>query len=215
MLSAEAFDALEFVARAVRRDPRPLGGVRLVRGGDFLQLPPVGRAGAPPPRFAFQAASWGRCVQQSFVLGTVFRQTDGAFISLLSKLREGACPPADLAELLAGCRRALPAGDGILPTRLFTHRADCDAINATELAQLPGARLWVGRVGGRGCVWVAARGAARVRGGGVGLCSACARRAGPKPPVFLGGRCSPGVARVARQPSQHAPCSARRPWRAL
>ena len=46
MISAEFFDKLEAVARAVRKNKRPFGGIQLVLCGDFLQLPPVTKDGA-------------------------------------------------------------------------------------------------------------------------------------------------------------------------
>lgn len=45
MIDAEFFDKLEGVARAVRRNKRPFGGIQLVLCGDFCQLPPVSKEG--------------------------------------------------------------------------------------------------------------------------------------------------------------------------
>jgi hypothetical protein len=42
MLDAALFDKLEWLARHIRRDNRPFGGLQLVAAGDFLQLPPIG-----------------------------------------------------------------------------------------------------------------------------------------------------------------------------
>ena len=48
---------------------------RQVLSGDFHQLPPVAKgAAAAGRRFAFEAASWRRCVDACFQLTTVYRQ---------------------------------------------------------------------------------------------------------------------------------------------
>ena len=45
MIDAEFFDKLEAVARSVRRNRTPFGGIQLVLCGDFCQLPPVSKEG--------------------------------------------------------------------------------------------------------------------------------------------------------------------------
>lgn len=45
MVDGEFFDKLEAVARAVRKNKKPFGGIQLVLCGDFLQLPPVTKDG--------------------------------------------------------------------------------------------------------------------------------------------------------------------------
>jgi ATP-dependent DNA helicase PIF1 len=41
MIDADLFEKLEFIARVVRRNANPFGGIQLVCSGDFFQLPPV------------------------------------------------------------------------------------------------------------------------------------------------------------------------------
>ncbi len=41
MIDSEFFDKVEAVARAVRKNEKPFGGIQLIVCGDFLQLPPV------------------------------------------------------------------------------------------------------------------------------------------------------------------------------
>lgn len=41
MMHALLFHRLEILARLIREDSRPFGGIQLVICGDFLQLPPV------------------------------------------------------------------------------------------------------------------------------------------------------------------------------
>ncbi|RMZ53503.1 hypothetical protein APUTEX25_003325, partial [Auxenochlorella protothecoides] len=118
------------------------------------ELPPVTR-GSGRRAFCFQSSAWERCVQASVVLSRVYRQAgDEGFIALLGRLRVGAATAAELEELQRRCApRAGPAdapdpapGTGafappppaVLSTRLFTHRADVDAVNAAALAELPG-----------------------------------------------------------------------------
>jgi ATP-dependent DNA helicase PIF1 len=137
MMSGQFFDLLEAVARRVRGNNRPFGGIQLILCGDFHQLPPVSKDPATR-RFAFEAESWGRCVRASVQLTRVFRQRDGDFIDILAQIRSGAIPEASLRSLLARCSAPLDLDDGIRPTQLFTHRADVDAINQRELADLPG-----------------------------------------------------------------------------
>jgi ATP-dependent DNA helicase PIF1 len=137
MLAAELLDKLEYVARAVRGNDEPFGGLQLLFCGDFFQLPPVSRPGAPPARFAFWAASWGRCKLRSVELTHVYRQTDDTLIGMLNEVRVGKVSARTLATL-AACERRIDdeLAMGVRPTQLFTHRADCDEINLRELAAL-------------------------------------------------------------------------------
>lgn len=71
---------------------------------------------------------------------------------VLSSVRPATsrCPSANLPQLccLQTCQRALPVEDGILPTKLYTHREDVDAINHQQLKALEGeGRKFVAQVG--------------------------------------------------------------------
>ncbi|XP_064123470.1 ATP-dependent DNA helicase PIF1 isoform X2 [Loxodonta africana] len=88
MVEADLFDKLEAVARAVRQQDEPFGGIQLIICGDFLQLPPVTK-GSQPPQFCFQAKSWRKCIPVILELTEVWRQADQAFISLLQAVRLG------------------------------------------------------------------------------------------------------------------------------
>lgn len=138
MLDGPLFDLLETIARRVRNCSRPFGGIQLVVVGDFFQLPPVSKAGGTPCKFAFEATSWGMCVQRTFELTVAFRQSDPEFVTALNNLRVGIAPPA--TKLLLGSRvgKVLPQSDGIVATRLFTHKADCQKLNEEQLKSLGG-----------------------------------------------------------------------------
>jgi ATP-dependent DNA helicase PIF1 len=123
----------------VRGSERPFGGLQLVLSGDFLQLPPVSRRGQVARQLCFQAACWARCVPVCVTLGQNFRQQgDQTFIKMLNELRLGVCSK-ETASILARADGKEGADDGILPTRLFTHKHSIDKVNAAGLAALGGA----------------------------------------------------------------------------
>ena len=75
MVDAAMSDKLEALARVLRKNERPFGGIQLVITGDFFQLPPVPDDGRQS-KFAFEAESWSQCVSTTIKLDSVFRQKD-------------------------------------------------------------------------------------------------------------------------------------------
>ncbi|XP_021092741.1 ATP-dependent DNA helicase PIF1 isoform X1 [Heterocephalus glaber] len=136
MVEADLFDKLEAVARAVRQQDKPFGGIQLIICGDFLQLPPVTK-GSQPPRFCFQAKSWRKCVPVTLELTEVWRQADTAFISLLQAVRLGRCSDEVTRQLRATAAHKV-GRDGIVATRLCTHQDDVALTNERRLQELPG-----------------------------------------------------------------------------
>lgn len=163
MLDGKLFEKLESVARKVRGNAQPFGGIQLILCGDFLQLPPVSKSmhggsrtgaaavaaassssgSADAVKFCFEAACWSDCIAAANIieLGQVFRQKDDAFVSLLDSLRRGVCTP-EHTEILRGCEDrdldALAALDGIQPTSLMTLKKEVDSLNLRELGGLRG-----------------------------------------------------------------------------
>lgn len=75
MVDGELFDKLETIARTMRNNGRPFGGIQLVITGDFFQLPPVPDYGKVA-KFAFDADSWNTTIEHTIGLTQVFRQKD-------------------------------------------------------------------------------------------------------------------------------------------
>uniref|UniRef100_A0A674ME72 ATP-dependent DNA helicase PIF1 n=1 Tax=Takifugu rubripes TaxID=31033 RepID=A0A674ME72_TAKRU len=136
MVEAQFFDKLEAVARSVRRSPQPFGGIQLIVCGDFLQLPPVSK-GKEKASFCFQARSWRKVIQVNMELTEVRRQTDRSFISLLQAVRVGRVTEEVTTKLLKSAYHQIER-DGILATRLCTHKDDVELTNENKLKQLPG-----------------------------------------------------------------------------
>ncbi|XP_062996335.1 ATP-dependent DNA helicase PIF1 isoform X1 [Elgaria multicarinata webbii] len=136
MVEGEFFDKLEAVARVVRKCEDPFGGIQLIICGDFLQLPPVSKA-TEQPKFCFQAKSWRRCIHLNMELTEVRRQTDREFISLLNAVRLGRCTEEVTRQLALTATHRVER-DGILATRLCTHKDDVELTNARQLQELSG-----------------------------------------------------------------------------
>lgn len=150
MVDGEFFDKLEAVARYIRRNDRPFGGIQLILCGDFLQLPPVtktsfdNRGGGfdlapatPSKRFCFQSDAWSKVIEISYELKIVHRQKDAEFVRILNLLRIGHVSAEVTERLLATSKQKIETG-GILATQLCSHAADAAAINETKLLRLEG-----------------------------------------------------------------------------
>ena len=76
MVDGDLFDKLEAIARAIRNNGRPFGGIQLVITGDFFQLPPVPDHGGRDAKFSFDASTWNTSIEHTIGLTQVFRQKD-------------------------------------------------------------------------------------------------------------------------------------------
>lgn len=116
MVDGELFDKLEEIARRMRNNGRPFGGIQLVITGDFFQLPPV------PDRnkiakFAFDAGTWNTSISHTIALHQVFRQKDPEFAKMLNEMREGRLTAASITKF-RGLNRPLEFGDSLSATEL-------------------------------------------------------------------------------------------------
>ena len=84
MVDGNFFKRLEHVARTVRNNDKPFGGIQLILTGDFLQLPPVSKD--DERRFAFETSAWARCVQLNIELTQVKRQSDQVCILIVNSI---------------------------------------------------------------------------------------------------------------------------------
>ena len=75
MVDGDLFDKLEEIARLIRNNGRPFGGIQLVITGDFFQLPPVPDYGKAA-KFSFDASTWTTSIEHTIGLTQVFRQKD-------------------------------------------------------------------------------------------------------------------------------------------
>lgn len=136
MVDGELFDKLEQIARQVRNNSRPFGGIQLVITGDFFQLPPVPDGGRAA-RFAFDASTWTTVIDHTIGLHHVFRQKDSAFADMLNEMREGRLSTASISAFKK-LSRPLETHDDIAATELFPTRNEVDAANTARMRMLKG-----------------------------------------------------------------------------
>ncbi|MCE9541120.1 AAA family ATPase [Candidatus Kaiserbacteria bacterium] len=137
MLDGAVLASVDKVLRSLRKKPlthgEPFGGLQVIFVGDFFQLPPVSRDARAS--FAFESDAWKAANPIVCYLSEQHRQDDPDFLDMLGALRRGTFGAAHL--------KRLKSRTGILPkkevaTRLYTHNADVDRINAESLAKIPG-----------------------------------------------------------------------------
>jgi len=136
MVDGELFDKLEAIARQIRNNGQPFGGIQLVVTGDFFQLPPVPDSGKVAT-FAFDAKTWHSCIAHTIGLTQVFRQRDPAFALMLNEMRLGKLS-AETNVMFKSLSRAIEYDDGIQATELFSTRYEVDNANNQKLRSLPG-----------------------------------------------------------------------------
>lgn len=128
MLDAVSVNDVHNVLKTVHKNERPFGGIQIVFVGDFFQLPPVSKG--EQPRFAFEAHAWQAAAPIVCYLTEQHRQSDPEFLEILTAMRCGTITQAH-KDRISACQRSEKPD-----TILYTHNADVDALNRTELAKL-------------------------------------------------------------------------------
>ena len=140
MLEPEYFAKLEQVAKIVRKDSRPFGGIQIILTGDFAQLPYISSS-SNESIFLFQTETWRSVIGTRVVeLVQVFRQRDLLFCGLLMRMRNNALTVEDnifIANL--NKNNQTDPRTSVEPTVLYCKNIDVGAANAHKLAMLPGA----------------------------------------------------------------------------
>jgi ATP-dependent DNA helicase PIF1 len=128
MLDPDLFDKLEEIARSVRRNDKPFGGIQLILSGDYCQLPCVGT-----DKFCFEAKSWSKCIKRTVYLNEIIRQSDTMFQKVLNKVRIGIVDKQVKKILDSRIGVKLHNDYGIKPTKLYSKNCDVDRVNDEEL----------------------------------------------------------------------------------
>lgn len=157
MMHAWLFDMVDQVCRAMRRDPRPFGGLQVVLSGDLFQLPPVSvsgrnndviaptpefvasreryaKAGLNPEGFVTESLVWPELAPTICYLTEQHRQDAGQLLTVLTDIRDG-CVDQDDRDALVTRLGLMPAPDEVA-VHLFPVNRQADSLNDLRLAQI-------------------------------------------------------------------------------
>jgi hypothetical protein len=146
MMRCDMLDAIDTILRHFRKSPNiPFGGVQVVYIGDMFQLPPVisqdewkvlqEHYDSP---FFFSSKVVQEAPPVYVELKKIYRQSEQQFISVLNNVRDNRMTSADYQLLHSRFDPAFTSPEEEHYITVTTHNKKAEAINAAELAKLPG-----------------------------------------------------------------------------
>lgn len=138
MMSQKIFEIIEQIARIIKKNNQPFGGMQVIFIGDFFQLPPVGNSGDTlSGKFCFQSDIWKDVFTQDnhICLTTIFRQKDNHYIDILNEARYGELSPGSINALVEQSKKKYDETDNI-PTKLYPNRVKTDFVNNTMFSKI-------------------------------------------------------------------------------
>ena len=135
MLKPNQFDAVDKICQYFKTSFIPFGGMQIVCSGDFFQLPPVNKDGEEG--FIVESSAWKSIKMKTCYLEEQFRHKDKRLSDLLNHIRDNRAEESKKILL----NKEYSENQflfNIVPTKLYTHNADVDAINSIELSKIKG-----------------------------------------------------------------------------
>lgn len=136
MLHDYRLDMVNEIAKKVRENEAPFGGIQVILCGDFFQLPPVNRSDSRTGGFVVNSAAWSELDPSICYLAEQHRQDDEAFLEILNALRAGDIRRRHAESLLARVGAELPSNNEV--TELYVTNMNVDSINESRLAGIEG-----------------------------------------------------------------------------
>ena len=148
MLHHFRLDLVNSVLKTMKRSDKPFGGIQVILCGDFFQLPPIARFGEPVAQFVYTSDAWKEAGFTICYLSEQFRQQDDAAILILNEIRSGKVSSQAREHLRA--RHNVRSTKYTASTKLFTHNADVDMLNDSELDKIEGGEVTTYTMGSNG-----------------------------------------------------------------
>lgn len=139
MLHHFRLDLVNSVLKTMKNSNKPFGGIQVILCGDFFQLPPIARFGEPEAQFVYSSDAWKEAGFDICYLSEQFRQQDDAAISILNEIRSGQVSTTARGHLKS--RHNVRSPKFATSTKLFTHNADVDTLNDSELERIEGGEI--------------------------------------------------------------------------
>lgn len=134
MLHSFQFDIVDRICQAFKENSAPFGGMQIVCSGDFFQLPPVQKDGNNEPQFVTSSRAWYNTSLKICYLQEQHRHADYRLSTILNNIRDNNISDESLRLLSSREYKEISSKD--IPTKLYTHNIDVDAINNMELDKI-------------------------------------------------------------------------------
>ena len=134
MMSSKLLTILDSIAKKVKNNNSPFGGIQVVFSGDFYQLPPIREKNVPESyMFCFENPLWEELFNHQIHLNKIFRQSDEEYCSILNQIRQGTLTKKAYNILMSRC---ITCTDDIKPTKLLPTRFSVNKINEDEMRKI-------------------------------------------------------------------------------
>jgi len=134
MLHGQRLNMVSEVAKLLRKNDAPFGGLQVILVGDLFQLPPITR-GNGPVDFVHLSAAWQELDPKICYLTEQHRQDSGdGLLDLLEAMRRGDINEMHEAALQERLREKRSSDQAV--TRLYSHNMDVDSINQRHLKEI-------------------------------------------------------------------------------
>lgn len=148
MVRSDLLDAIDDVLRRYRDASRPFGGVQLLMIGDLQQLAPVVKDAERAllqehysTEFFFGSHALSQIRYVTVELRQIYRQSDSAFIDILSKVRENRLDQSSITTLNSRFIKDFTPPENEDWIRLTTHNLSASEYNDSRMEELPSGTL--------------------------------------------------------------------------
>jgi len=140
MMSKKLLENISAIAKAVRGNDKPFGGIQVIFSGDFYQLAPVGNREDPDTcKFCFESDVFEELfgMETRVLLIRIFRQTDKTYQKMLNQVRTGKVTRSTVQKLEACVREFVPQYEtDVWPIHLVPLLKTADKINRLNMNKL-------------------------------------------------------------------------------
>jgi len=133
MLHGQRLNMVNEVAKLLRKNTEPFGGLQVILVGDLFQLPPVSRY-SENVDFAHLSDAWAELDPKVCYLTEQHRQVSDELLDLLEAMRRGDVNELHEAALQERLKEKRP--EDVVVTRLYSHNMDVDSINQKHLKDI-------------------------------------------------------------------------------
>jgi ATP-dependent DNA helicase PIF1 len=132
MLNPELFEKLDIIAKRLRKNNKPFGGIQIILSGDFCQLPTI-----DSKEFCFESFIWDEVIQKTYYFKDILRQNDTIFMNILNQIRMDELSDDNKTILNSRIYNKLVIDkNGILPTVLYSRKKNVEDYNQKKLNEL-------------------------------------------------------------------------------